>query len=560
MQRWIAMSVMCAAAVGTAALLAQGPSTGRAVTYDDLLAGFKDTASWLSYSGDYTGRRHSPLTQITPDNVARLSPRWTFQTEIAAPGRGFETTPLVIDGVVYATAVSNRAWAIDARTGRSLWRYARTLPPGVKVCCGQVNRGFAALGDRLFMGTLDAHLVALERKSGAVAWDVTVADNQQGYSITMAPLVVKDKVIVGVAGGDYGGVRGSVDAYDARTGARLWRFYTIPAPGERGSETWPGAAALALGGGGLYGHGSYDPTLNLVYFGTGNPVPQYYGADRLGDNLYTSSLVALDADTGALRWHYQFTPHDLHDWDSSHVPVLADLPIANQLRRVVMVANRNGFFYVLDRETGQLILGKPFLKNTNWAREIGADGRPIVLDDVGSKDKCLPDQRGGTNFMPPSYDPVRRLFFVTARETCAVWAPAKPASLALGTYIPGGAPQRLKGLPDQYVALRALDPTTGVVRWEHQFEKYPSDVMLNLAGGATSTASGMVFSGDNEGYLNAFESGTGRLLWRFQLGAPVWGIAPVTYVLDGQQWVLIPSGVTLTAFALSGAPAVGSSR
>jgi alcohol dehydrogenase (cytochrome c) len=554
------MAITLAAAVGAAAVFAQGPTAGRSVTSDDLLAGLKDTASWLTYSGDYTGRRHSPLTQITPDNVAQLVPRWTFQTEIAAPGRGFETSPLVIDGVVYATAVSNRAWAIDARTGRSIWRYARTLPAGVKVCCGQVNRGFAMLGDRLFMGTLDAHLVALDRKTGAVAWDVTVANNQEGYSITMAPLVVKDKVIVGVAGGDYGGVRGSVDAYDAKTGARVWRFYTIPAPGERGSETWPGAAALSLGGGGLYGHGSYDPALNLVYFGTGNPVPQYYGADRLGDNLYTSSLVALDADTGTLKWHYQFTPHDLHDWDSSHIPVLADVQIGNQLRPRGDDGESQRLLLRPRSRDGKLILGKPFLKNTNWAREIGADGRPIVLDEVGTKEKCLPDQRGGTNFMPPSYDPARRLFFVTARETCSVWAPAKPASLALGTYIPGGTPGRLKGLPDQYVALRALDPTTGAIRWEHQFEKYPSDVMLNLAGGVTSTASGVVFSGDNEGFFNAFDSASGKLLWRHQLGAPVWGVGPVTYVLDGQQWLVIPSGVTLTAFSLPAAPASRGSR
>ena len=552
MHRCIRTTVVVAAVLGAAAVMAQQPARLRSISYDDLLAGLKSEASWLTYSGDYSGRRHSPLTQITRDNVARLSPGWVFQTEIAAPGRGFETTPLVADGVVYATAVGNRAWAIDARTGRSIWRYARTLPARVKVCCGQVNRGFAMLGDRLYMGTLDAHLIALDRRTGAVVWDVPVANNDDGYSVTMAPLVVKNKVIVGVAGGDYAGVRGSVDAYDAQTGARLWRFHTIPAPGERGSETWPGAAALSLGGGGLYATGSYDPSLNLVYFGTGNPVPQYYGDDRRGDNLYTSSLIALDADTGALRWHYQFTPHDVHDWDSSHVPVLADVTIGNQTRKVVMVANRNGFFYVLDRESGQLVLGKPFLRNTNWAREIGRDGRPVVLDDIGTRDKCLPDQRGGTNFMPPSYDPVRRLFFVTARETCVTWSAVKPGSLPLGTYIPGGGPQRFEGGPEQYVALRALDPGSGEIRWEHRFERYPSNVMLNLSGGATSTASGVVFSGDNEGYLNAFDSTTGKLLWRFQTGAPIWGVAPVTYVLDGRQWVLIPSGVTLTAFALPG--------
>jgi alcohol dehydrogenase (cytochrome c) len=531
-------------------LVAQQPAVSRPITYDDLLVGLKDPASWLTYSGDYTGRRHSPLKKITPRNVRHLAPQWLFQTELAAPGRGFETTPLVVDGVLYITANSNGAWAVDARTGRAIWRYRRNLPTPLKVCCGQVNRGFGILGDRLFMGTLDAHVVALDRKTGAVAWDVPAAENKDGYSITLAPLVVKDKVIVGIAGGDYA-ARGFIDAYDAQTGKRVWRFYTVPSSGEPESQTWPGANEIARGGGGVYATGSYDPVLNELYFGTGNPNPQYYGDDRQGDNLYTCSLVALDADTGTLRWHYQFTPHDLHDWDSSHVPVLADFTVGGQPRKTVMVANRNGFFYVLDRETGKFLIGKPFTStSTNWAREIGADGRPVVLDNLGTSEKCIPDQRGGTNFMPPSYDPVRQLFFVTARETCVTWVSTKPTTITMGAFLPSGGPRRAENGRDQYSALRAIDPTTGEMRWEHRFQSYPSSIMLDLSGGATSTASGLVFSGNNEGFLNAFESTTGKLLWRFQTGAPIWGAPPVTYMLDGRQWVVVPSGVTLTAFAL----------
>jgi alcohol dehydrogenase (cytochrome c) len=529
---------------------AQQPPVSRPVTYEDLLAGLKDPTAWLTYSGDYTGRRHSPLTKITPKNVKDLTPQWLFQTELAAPGRGFETTPIVVDGVLYITAIGNSAWAVDARTGRSIWRYRRNLPTPLKVCCGQVNHGFAILGDRLYMGTLDAHLVALDRKTGKVLWDVAAAENKDGYAITLAPLVVKNKVIVGIAGGDYA-ARGRIDAYDAQTGERVWRFYTVPSPGERGSETWPGAEEMARGGGGVYATGSYDPALNQVYFGTGNPNPQYYGGDRPGDNLYTCSLVALDADTGTLRWHYQFTPHDTHDWDSSHVPVLADLTLGGQPHKVVMVANRNGFFYTLDRETGKVLVAKRFINDTNWAREIGADGRPIVLDNLGTPEKCVPDQRGGTNFMPPSFDPVRRLFFVTARETCVTWVSTKPPNITMGAFLPSGGPRRSENGRDQFSALRAIDPTTGEVRWEYRFQSYPSIIMLDLSGGATSTASGVVFSGDNEGYLNAFESTTGKRLWRFQTGAPIWGAPPVTYMLDGRQWVVVPSGVTLTALALS---------
>ena len=527
-------------------------TTTRPVTTENLAAGLKDPARWLTFSGDYTGQRHSPLKHITPQNVAGLVPQWIFQTDVPGfPGRGIETSPIVMDGVMYVTGNANTAWALDARTARPIWSYRRNLPANYSesVCCGPVNRGFGILGDRLYMGTLDAHLIALDRKTGSVIWDVAVGDPKNANAITMAPLVVKNKIIVGVAGGDFAS-RGFIDAYDAESGERAWRIYTIPAAGQPGSETWPNEETALRGGGAVWATGSYDPALNLVYFGTGNPNPDYFGDDRLGDNLFTCSLLAIDVDTGKLRWHYQFTPHDVHDWDSAHVPVQADLTIGGQPRKVIMVANRNGFFYVLDRETGKLLVGKPFTDNTNWAKEIGADGRPIVLDDIGKADACLQENHGGTNFQPPSFDPVRRLFFVTAHETCAIWEPKKPTPpITMGRRVPSGGRTLVAGR-DQYAVLRAIDPTTGERRWEHRYRAYPSTVALDLTGGIMTTASGLVFTGDNEGYFYAFDSTSGKELWRFQVGAPVWGGAPISFMLDGRQWVVTPAGLTLTAFAL----------
>ena len=554
--RRVVFGSLLVCAVGTAGLLAQGgqsadtrlppasPPDLPQVTYEDLLDGLKHPGRWLMYSGDYTGRRHSPLTQITPENVHRLAAQWTWQAEGMIIGRGFESTPLILDGVMYVSGNNNYAWAVDLKSGRQIWRYRRALPPGLTYGGGNpTNRGFAALGDRLFMGTLDAHLIALDRNTGSVLWDVTLDDFKVGHAVTVAPLVVKDKVIVGNAGGDLP-TRGFIDAYDAATGARAWRFYTIPAEGEPGSETWSDADVLPRGGGAAWQTGSYDPELNLIYWGTGNPNPDYYGGDRKGDNLYTTSLVALDADTGKLRWHYQFTPHDTHDWDSNHVPVLAELTIGGRQRRVVMVANRNSFFYVLDRATGELLSGTPFT-GTQWAREIGRDGRPIVLNDgavtpENPNPTCVPDLRGGTNFNPPSYDPALQLFFVMARESCAIYTPQKTEVVPGRVFMSGG----MKKLPEpDYGALRALDPATGQIKWEF---KLPTP---SLAG-VMSTASGLVFAGDNEGNFSAYDSRTGRRLWSYRMGSLIWGAAATTFMLDGRQHVLMPSGTTIVAFAL----------
>ena len=336
----------------------------------------------------------------------------------------------MLDGVMYITGNNNYAWAVDMRSGRQIWRYRRVLPPGLTYGgANPSNRGFAALGDRLFMGTVDAHLIALDGDTGEALWDVALDDYKVGHAVTAAPLVVKDKVIIGNAGGDLP-TRGFLDAYDAATGKRAWRFYTIPGPGEPGSETWSDADVLPRGGGATWMTGSYDPELNLIYWGTGNPNPDYYGGDRKGDNLYTASLIALDADTGKLRWHFQFTPHDLHDWDSNARAGARRCHDRRSARKAVMVANRNGFFYVLDRATGKFIHGKPFTRRSGRESSVPT-GTPIVLNEGAmlpgdtKEPQCVPDLRGGTNFNPPSYDPALQLFFVMARETCAIYTPFK---------------------------------------------------------------------------------------------------------------------------------------
>lgn len=506
------------------------------ISAKDLADGFANPSRWLTYSGDYTGQRHSPLTQITPANAAGLRPLWTFQTG-AIPGK-FEATPIVIDGTVYISGPLDHVWAIEGATGRQLWHYQRILPNGILACCGMVNRGLAAYRDRLYLATLDAHLVALNPKDGKVVFDVVVEDYKKGYAATGAPLIVNGNVIVGVAGGEYG-IRGFIDAYSADSGARVWRFYTVPAPGEKGGDTWQGDS-WQHGGGPTWLSGTYDPELNLLYWGVGNPGPDYDGDARQGDNLFTGSVVALDATTGALRWHFQFTPHDVHDWDANQIPVLADLTIGGQRRKVVMLANRNGFFYVLDRVTGSFIRGGPFI-DTTWAKALDPSGKPHVLPDTtptSAGTVTCPDLFGGTNFMSPSFDPSSRLFLVSARETCATFF-RRPQEFTPGERFMSGI-QRMESR--NYGALRAIDPLTGALKWEYR-HAVPS------WAGVLTTAGGLAFTGDNDGYALAFDVRTGAQLWRYLIGAPIYA-APTTVMIDDRQVVLLPAGTTLTAFAL----------
>jgi alcohol dehydrogenase (cytochrome c) len=526
-------------------------SSAQQIGTADLVGGLANASRWLVHSGDYASKRHSPLTQITPANVGTLVPAWTFDTGLGV-GRSskFEATPIAIDGTLYLTGLYNHAWALDGRTGTPLWHYERSLPASLKVCCGLANRGFAVHGGRLFMSTLDAHVIALDIKTGKPLWDVPMIDHRMGYAATAAPLVVKDKLIVGMAGGEFA-TRGFLDAYDLETGKRLWRFNTIPAPGEPGGDTWP-AGHYERGGGPTWITGSYDRELNLVYWGVGNPNPDFYGGNRRGDNLYTASVVALDPDTGRLRWHFQFTPHDEHDWDANQIQVLADLTIGGRARKTLITANRNGFFYVLDRTDGSFIQARPYV-TTTWATEVDGKGRPIELPNqrpTPAGVRTCPDLAGGSSFTSPSFDPGRRLFFVSARETCQVYISNPPGDYPLGSMVMGGGTRNRGGTG----ALRAIDPVTMERKWEVPYAE-PS------YSGVLSTASGLVFAGDSEGTLMAVHADTGRVLWRHRLGA-FWG-APSTVMIGGRQLVLMPAGQALTAFALpapTGAPAPPARR
>lgn len=520
-----------------ALLLLTGSAASPQVTYDRLRAAAREPQNWLTYSGGYSGWRYSTLDQITTNNAPRLSLQWAFQ--VGDLGQ-FETTPLVVDGVLYGTGQNNRAFALDARTGRAIWRYQRNLPDKLQPCCGMVNRGFAMLGNRLFMATLDAHVIALDTKTGNLLWDVTAADYHQAYTFTVAPLALKNEVIVGVSGGEYG-VRGFVDAYDAETGRRLWRFNTVPGPSEPGHETWSGDS-WQTGGAPAWITGAYDPELNLLYWPTGNPSPSNYGGDRGGDNLFSNSILALDPDTGKLRWYFQFTPHDLYDYDATQIPVLLDANWNGQARKLIVLANRNGFLYVLDRSNGQFLSAKPFGKVT-WAKSIAADGKPILNTELASSpdgQRVCPGALGLTNWYSPSYSPETKLLYVATSNECDIFT-SSPQKYRAGHDFLGSV-----YVPDPVTrptgALKALDPLTGELKWEFPYFSNPN-------GGALSSAGGVVFAGDSDGNFIVLDARTGRDLWHVQLGAAIYSTA-ITYQLNGKQYVVIPAGSTLFAFAL----------
>ena len=507
------------------------------VTFERILKSPGEPANWLTYSGNYAAHRYSPLNQINDRNVAALKPVWSYQTNSL---QKFETTPLVIDGVMYISEPPSHVTALDPRTGRPFWKYRRTIPDDVRVCCGQVNRGVAVLGDLVFVGTVDAHLVALNAKTGAVEWDVAVADYQAGYSLTAAPLAVKDKIVVGMAGGEYG-VRGFLDAYDARTGKRAWRFWTVPAQGERGIDTWAGDS-WKTGSATTWVTGAYDPETNLIYWGTGNPGPDWNGDVRGGDNLYSDSLLALDADSGALKWHFQFTPHDMHDWDSTEVPVLLDGQVRGAKRKLVVLANRNAFYYVLDRTTGEFLSGKPYAKQT-WAKGLDDRGRPIRAPNTAptlAGTPVWPAVAGASNWYSPSYHPGTGLLYVAVREAGAVYF-IGDADYKKGEQFNGGG---FRSVPEEqdWGAVRGLDAATGNVKWEHKLFSPPW-------AGVLSTAGSLVFGSTNEGQVFALHAETGKPLWRYQTGGQ--GRSnPISYSVDGKQYVAVAMGNALHVFGL----------
>ncbi|HZT31767.1 MAG TPA: PQQ-dependent dehydrogenase, methanol/ethanol family [Bryobacteraceae bacterium] len=504
--------------------------------YERILNSASQPENWLTYSGNYQGHRFSRLRQLTPENVSRLQVKWVYQFRNPRT----EVSPLVVDGVMYLTAPQFAA-AVDARTGRNLWTWERPLPADLQtIGFDRTNRGAAILDGTLYVGTLDDHLIALDAKSGAQRWDAQVADYRLGHCITVAPLAIRGKVLIGISGGE-AGIRGFVDAYEARTGRRLWRFWTIPGPGQPGHETWRGDD-WKTGGGSTWVTGSYDPELNLVFWGVGNPGPDMNGDVRPGDNLYTCSFVALDADTGKLRWHFQFTPHDTHDWDSTHVPVLIDATFAGRPRKLIANANRNGFYYLLDRTSGKFLLGTPYAKQT-WAEGLDERGRPRVIPNTEPSEKgtlVWPSLQGGTNWFSPSYSPETGLFYVAVREMGAVYY-KREANYKPGTFFPGGGETALSG-DRARGAVRALEATTGKRVWEFLLHR-------PTWAGVMATAGGLVFGGSDEGNFFALDARTGKPLWDFQTGGPITA-NPVSFLVDGKQCVAIAADRVLLVFGL----------
>jgi alcohol dehydrogenase (cytochrome c) len=501
------------------------------VPFERLVQAQSDPRNWLTYWGDYHAMRFRDLKQINDGNVNTLRLEWMFQT--GAPG-AFQTVPLVVDGVMYFSASNASAYAIDARSGRQLWRYQYHIPKEARFCCGTVNRGLAILGRRVFMLTPDARLLAIDARNGELLWNVEVASAAGGsYGGAAAPLVYKDKVVVGVAAGDYG-IRGFLDAYYADTGKRAWRFWTIPAPGEPGSETWENDA-WKHGGGATWMTGTYDPELNTLYWGIGNPAPDMVSSVRPGDNLYTDSVVALDGDTGKLKWHYQFTPHDSYDWDATEVPMLLDLPWKGQMRKLLVQANRNAFFYVLDRTTGEFLMAKPFAKQT-WAK--GFD------EPTSSGTVVCPQCAGATNWMAPSFSPETGWFYLNVREGCDKYYSKTPVYKEGTSY--WATYYRGEPVDGQAGRVSALDPSTGETKWSFPLHSAPW-------AGTLATSGNLIFAGDEDGYLMALNSRTGKLLWRVNTGNRL-VTSPITYELDGKQYVSMPSGAALLTFALPEPP------
>jgi len=508
---------------------------------------FADVASpkpgtWPTYDGNQSGNRFSPLKQIDTGNVERLAPKWMF-TIPGAP-RALEVTPIVVDGVMYVTSV-NEAYALDARSGREIWHYNRPRSQGLAGdAASGINRGVAVLGDRVFMVSDNAHLFALHRFTGQLIWDVEMADSRQNYGSTSAPLVVNDLVVAGVSGGDEG-VRGFLDAYKASTGERVWRFWTIPAPGEPGSESWSGRA-LEHGCGTTWLTGTYDPETRLLYWPTGNPCPDYNGDERKGDNLYTASVVALDPAAGKLKWHYQFTPHDLHDWDATETPVLVDAQFHGQPRKLLLQGNRNGFFYVLDRVTGKVLLAEPFVKKITWASGIGPDGRPKLLpgnEPTVEGQLVCPAVAGAANWPSTAFSSATGLYYMFAEESCNVYTKNDEWWEAGKSFYGGGT----RRAPTDTVSgkfLKAIDIQTGKTAWE-----IPDIGGGILASGLMATAGGLIFYGDGNGAFIAADAKNGKPLWHFNTGQS-WKAGPMTYTVDGNQYIGIAAGSTILAFSL----------
>jgi alcohol dehydrogenase (cytochrome c) len=514
------------------------------VSNERLLAAGANPDEWLMYSGSYNGWRHTTLAEMTPANVAQLSLRWVKQFDISDPN--IEATPLVIDGTIFTTADPGHVFALDAKTGATIWEYSRPIPAGLPLEYGRVNRGLAVQGSTLFFGSLDGYLVAINANDGKVIWQTQVVSSSDGYSISGAPLVVNRSVVVGIAGGEFG-VRGFLAAYDVSTGQQQWKFNTIPGPGEVGHETWENDA-WRTGGGGTWITGSYDPSTDLIYWGVGNPSPPYSGDGRPGDNLFTDSVIALHPSTGRLAWYFQFTPHDEHDRDAAQTPVLADLLIKGVVRKAICWPNRNGFYYVLDRATGEFLAGAPFVE-VDWAKGLSPTGRPILVDNVKVSTegrRTSPGIAGGTNWQNPAFDEKRGSIFIPATESSSVFTKLPPNSRI--TRVPNRfffGSGWTQVAPDARKVL-ALDAATGTKKWEYQAPRGADSENGN--SGLLSTEGGLVF-GASGGVFFALDADNGREIWRRSLGGATKS-APISFSVDGRQVVLVAAGRALFEFGL----------
>ncbi|MEO8126143.1 MAG: PQQ-dependent dehydrogenase, methanol/ethanol family [Bryobacteraceae bacterium] len=514
------------------------PAADFNVSYARLKNSAAEPQNWLHYWGDFRGTHYSGLKSVTTANVDKLAARWTFQFG----GSNIETTPIVADGMMFVTGPLNAAAALDAKTGHPIWRYRRQLPGDVHSnCTVMTNRGFAVLGDRLYLATLDTHLVSLDAKTGNVIFDIAVDDYKKGFSITHAPLAIDGKIIVGVTAGECA-LTGFVDAYDAATGKRLWRVFSVAQPGDPNLASWSGKSA-ETGGGPTWMTGTYDAATDTVFWTTGNPSPDYDGSVRLGDNLYTCSVLAIDPKTGKLKWHFQFTPHDTHDWDANETPVLIDANFGGKPRKLLIQANRNAFFYVLDRETGEFLLGKAFAKQT-WAKGIDAKGRPIVIpntDPTPEGNYVCPDATGATNWSSPSYDGNTGLFYVSVIEACAVYSSLTKDPKPGDPYV--GTGQQLDDVVKTPGFIRAIDPLTGTARWNYPLQ------LGSHAAGVLSTAGGVLFAASKDGYLIGLDAKNGKQLWKYQTGAEIRS-SPISYAVDGVQYIAVSNDGSLITFAL----------
>jgi PQQ-dependent dehydrogenase (methanol/ethanol family) len=514
------------------------PAADFNVTNARLLNSAAEPQNWLTYWGDLRGTHYSGLKQITPANASLLKSAWTHQLG----GNTVETTPLVVDGLMFVTGPLNNVTALDARTGRALWQYTRRLPAVASHCTVMTNRGLAVYGDRLYMATLDTRLVALDAKSGNVIWDIEAGDYTKGFSITHAPLAVNGMIIVGVTSGECA-LTGSLDAYDAATGKRLWRIYTTPRPGDPLRKTWVPEESADYGGAPTWMTGTYDADTDTIFWMTGNPGPDYDGSVRLGDNLYSNCVLAIEPKTGRIKWWFQFTPHDVHDWDATQTPVLIDGVVKGKKRKLLITAQRNAFYYVLDRATGEFLNGQAFAKQT-WASGLDANGHPIVLPNTTPTPEgnyVCPDAAGSANWGSPSYDPSTNLLLVSVREACATYTSVTKRPVPGEGFTGGGVEVDPKvGTPG---FVRALDALTGTVKWNFPLQTGSSTT------GVLATAGAVAFASSNDGNLIALDSRTGRYLWHYYTGASIVA-SPMAYAVGGKQYVAIASQSAIFVFAL----------